>query len=256
MNASGVFFLPQKNGDSVSVEATRWVIEQRGIPLPTRAVLLVIADMVNRKGDAWPTVSTIADKCEIKRRMVLYHLSKAVELGVINVQKHIGKGSTYSFPTGAINYTTQDIAQVQDSAPSGAKNCTPPLYKNRNGTVNITKRAKEKENKSIPEWAEIINEVAGLCGGEPLTNQHIQNIEERHPHIDLKTEALSFEDHHITKHRQKPYKTFATYSRFSNTWLANTTKGFSNGFNAKRMGKPNTENSYSARDQHAPSPLL
>ena len=240
----------------MSIAATKWVWEQKGIPLPTRAVLLAVADMINRKGEAWPSVSTIADRCEISERMVQRHLSNASELGVLTINRAAGKRSTYSIPTPDIYDTPTDSSPLTNSSPTPEQYVTPPLYKNRNRTVNITKRAKEKENKSIPEWAEIINEVAGLCGGEPLTNQHIQNIEERHPHIDLKTEALSFEDHHITKHRQKPYKTFATYSRFSTTWLANTTKGFSNGFNAKRMGKPNTENSYSAREQHAPSPLL
>ena len=247
--------MPRRNGDSVSVEATRWVIEQRGIPLATRAVLLVIADMVNRKGDAWPSITTVSDKCEITTRSAQRHIKTAVELGVVNVEYRAGKTSLFSFSTPDKSVTPTNITPLTNTSPTPDKSVTPPLYKNRKGTVSINKRAREKEKKSIPEWAEIINDVAGLCGGEPLTNQHIQNIEDRHPHIDLKTEALGFEDHHITKHRQKPYKTFATYSRFSTTWLSNTTKGFRNGFNGNGVSQTHTDNA-ATRPAHAPSPLL
>jgi hypothetical protein len=201
----------------LSIAATKWVIEKRGIPLPTRAVLIVIADMVNRSGEAWPSLNTIADKCEIKKRMVINHLAKAVSLGVITVNKTPGKGSTYSFPTGAIKYTT-------------------PLYtdSNRNGTVNNNNKHEDEEKKEIPDWAEIVNQTAEFCGGQPLTQQHIGNIEERAKSLDLKHEALAFEDHHITSHRKSKYKSFATYSRFSSTWLTNSLERPTNGFNSKR----------------------
>jgi hypothetical protein len=215
----------------------------------------VIADMVNRKGDAWPTVLTVADRCEISDRMVRKHLSLASKLGVIQVERESGKRSSYSFPTPEQYDRGNNMTGVKNSSDTPEQYDTPPLYKNRKGTVSINKRARETEKKSIPEWAKIINDVAGFCGGESLTNQHIQNIEERHTHIDLKTEALGFEDHHITKHRQKPYKTFATYSRFSTTWLGNTTKGFRNVFNGNGVPQTDTDNA-ATRPVGAPSPLL
>jgi hypothetical protein len=132
----------------MSIAATKWVIERRNIPISTRGVLLVIADMVNRKGEAWPTLATIADRCELSERMVQKHLVKASQLGAIIVKRDIGKRSTYLFPTPE----TYDGANYM--TPPSHTSPTPELYdggipykENRNGTVSSTTTG--EENKEL-----------------------------------------------------------------------------------------------------------
>ena len=142
----GVFYLPLRNELGMSLKATQWVWEQEGIPLTTRAVLLSIADMVNREGEAWPSLNTIAKKCEVTRRMVRIHVSKAVELGVVIRQQNAGKSSTYTFARVGNILPRKDITgRKHTSYPVGNILPTPTLSSNRNGTVTTTQREVEEK---------------------------------------------------------------------------------------------------------------
>lgn len=240
----------------MSLKAIEWVLAQKNVPLPTRAVLLVIAYKINRNGDAWPSLKTIAAECEIKERMVMYHLSKATEMGLINIRKERKKGSVYSFPAGAINCTVQNIAGLQDIAGEGAKYCRSHPYINRKEKVKSNSNREAEEKNQIPEWAEIVNQTAEFCGGQPLTDQHISAIEKKGESLDLKDQALAFEDHHITTHKDKPYKKFATYLRFSSTWLTNSLEDAKHGTPNRRISQSNSPNGRGATigGTHAPIP--
>jgi hypothetical protein len=237
----------------MSIAATKWVWEQKGIPLPTRAVLLAVADMINRKGEAWPSVSTIADRCEISERMVQRHLSNASELGVLTINRAAGKRSTYSIPTPDIYDTPTNSSPLTNSSLTPEQYDTPPLYKNRNGTVNKVEQREPEEKKEFPDWFKTLLRITTKRGEEPVTEKLYEPILEwseskGHSESNLENTALYIESA-WTGQLKKRTNVRATFMNLVN-------REASNGFNAKRMGQPNTENSYSAREQHAPSPLL
>lgn len=200
----------------MSIAATKWVFEQQGIPISTRGVLLVIADMVNRKGEAWPSLTTVAKRCELSHRMVQRHIATALKLGLIKVTHDTGKSSTYSFPTHDTGVVTTDMSPTTLVSYSHDTDDVTPPYRNRKGTVNTTSRGGNKKNK----WIEVVKQVAEFCGGQPLTKQHIETIQEKYGHLDLLDQALAFESFHTEKHNKSKYRTFATYARFSSTWLS------------------------------------
>lgn len=239
----------------MSIKATQWVWEQRDVPLATRAVLLAIADMINRSGEAWPSLSLISSKCEISQRMVQKHLAVAQQLGLINVTRSTGKKSVYSLPTPEL------YDGVNNMTPLNNMTHTPEQYDrghpfNRNEPlVNKTRREGTEKNK-ILQWVEIVNQAAVFCGGQPLTKQHIEIIIEKYSKLDLQDQALAFESFHIEKHNKSKYRTFATYARFSSTWLSRALEPH-NGQSQQRVQK-NSRGKATSRipDIGEPSPLL
>ena len=97
---------------------------------------------------------------------------------------------------------------------------TPSISKDK-----VTKSTGVREGQEsffeTPAWAVTINSTAEACGGDPLTTQQISKIEEKAPNLDLDDVAMQFDSHHRGVHGKKPYTRFATYLRFSNTWLGN-----------------------------------
>jgi len=200
----------------LSIAATNQVWEQDGISPSVRYVLLAIADMINRTGEAWPLTAHIAAKTRISERTVQRHITQAINAGAVIVVKNPGKRSIYRFPT-----PDTSVAPTKLSPPTPVSQTpdtsvgTPPL-KNRNESFNNAIR-EEPEKK---EWVEVVDQAAQFCGGQPLTEQQTSTIQEKYGQIDLLDQALAFESYHIEAHRKSNYRTFATYARFSTTWLS------------------------------------
>ena len=74
----------------MSVRAMSWVWSLRGIPAPTRLVLMAIADWADDEGVAWPAVDTIADKVELSHRTVQRHLHAAEAHTLLTITQRAG----------------------------------------------------------------------------------------------------------------------------------------------------------------------
>lgn len=238
----------------MSVEATRYVIEQRGIPLATRAVLLVIADMVNRRGDAYPSITTIAEKCEITDRMVRKHLALASQLGVIDVHRSEGKRSVYTFPTPEQYDRGNNMTGVNNSSVTPEQYDTPHPYKNRKLTVNNVEQREPEEKKDFPEWFKTLLRITTKRGEEPVTEKLYEPLCEwienkGHTIPNLENTALYIESA-WTGQLKKRTNVRATFMNLVN-------REATNGFNARRVRETHSEeNNIATRPQYAPSPLL
>jgi len=213
--------------------------------------------MINRTGEAWPSLNTIADRCEITERMVQKHLAVAEKLGLITIKRTVGKKSVYSLPTPEQYDTPSNSSPLNNSSPPPRTIRQGSTLLNRNGTV-INKKTREAKEKK--EWVEVVKQAAIFCGGQPLTTQHIQIIEEKYPKLDLLDQALAFEAHHIEKHNKANYRTFATYARFSTNWLSRAEQEpqhGKNGFTQERV-RTNSRGKVVTRlvKPGEPSPLL
>ena len=81
----------------MSVKAMTWVWTLKGIPAPTRLVLLALADWADDEGVAFPAVATVADKCELSIRTVQRHLRAAEQYGLLTTTQR-SSSSLYKLP--------------------------------------------------------------------------------------------------------------------------------------------------------------
>jgi|TARA_Y100000034_G_C6875975_1_gene400608 hypothetical protein len=106
----------------------------------------------------------------------------------------------------------------------------------------------------IPDWVNVVNETADFCGGEHLKSEHIPKLIEKAESLDLLDEAHKFDSHHRAAFTEKPYKTFATYLRFSSTWIPNALER-NNGTFSQRTPQTNAVGQRAPRPGE-PSPTL
>jgi len=117
-----------------------------------KIVLLALADNANDEGICWPSIPTIAGKCDLSDRGVRLQIRKLEEMGVVSVDRGGGcQSNTYKIhPLNAVH-----------PAPYSAKTCTvfrPPLHRiqpNHQGTVK----------EPVPPYPQELRGLDGL-GGE------------------------------------------------------------------------------------------
>ncbi len=69
----------------MSIQAVGWVLDhERDTTGTTRLVLLALANYANTRGDAWPSVKTLAADCNCSDRQVQYSLGELVNRGVLS----------------------------------------------------------------------------------------------------------------------------------------------------------------------------
>ena len=81
----------------MSVKAMTWVWTLKGIPAPTRLVLLALADWADDEGVAFPAIATVASKCELSIRTVQRHLRAAEQHGLLTTTQR-SSSSLYKLP--------------------------------------------------------------------------------------------------------------------------------------------------------------
>jgi DNA-binding transcriptional regulator YhcF (GntR family) len=69
----------------MSLTAMVWALKQKVGNPAAKLVLLKIADNANDRGLAWPSISTIAEICEIDKTTVRRHLKRLEELNLVGV---------------------------------------------------------------------------------------------------------------------------------------------------------------------------
>lgn len=78
----------------MSIEATDLVwkhSKQKGASL---LIMLAIANYVNKDGQAWPKIQTLADMANIDRRYTRRIINKLVECGELCIEENVGRGHT------------------------------------------------------------------------------------------------------------------------------------------------------------------
>ncbi len=68
----------------MSVNATKWVWDLRGLPHTQKIVLLCIADHANKDGNnAFPGLRRLSDECGMGRRAVINNVQRLVDRGLL-----------------------------------------------------------------------------------------------------------------------------------------------------------------------------
>ena len=94
-----------------------------------KLVLLALADNANDEGVCWPSISTLARKCDLTNRSVIDQLESLTESGQISVEKVYGKVNHYTIrPVHAVHQCTPFTSEQGSPVPVNAVHgyqCTP-----------------------------------------------------------------------------------------------------------------------------------
>jgi Helix-turn-helix domain len=123
-----------------------------------KLVLLALADNANDQGDCYPSLTKIAEKCEVSRRTAVYSLQRLEAGGHIDRKLTAGRNTVYSVhPTSANGAPVQTVHQCKDDtsandAPTSANGAPLPLPYKPSPSENRHKPSKGKRAKgSNPE---------------------------------------------------------------------------------------------------------
>lgn len=118
-----------------------------------KMVMLALADRADEDGVCWPAIGTIARKCSMSRRAVIYHLQALRKAGLLSVETVPGKGNLYRLHPCKI-CTGAKSAPVQNLHSTGAKSAP-----NTSGSIRVyelerarAKPAAAKEGDPLPDW--------------------------------------------------------------------------------------------------------
>jgi DNA-binding MarR family transcriptional regulator len=97
-----------------------------------KLVLLALADNANDQGECYPSLTMIAEKCEMSRRTVAYSISRLSTAGHVSKKTAPGRNTVYLVhPTSANGAPVQTVHQCTDctsasGAPTSASGAPPP----------------------------------------------------------------------------------------------------------------------------------
>ena len=174
----------------MSVKAMTWVWTLKGIPAPTRLVLLALADWADDEGVAFPAVATIASKCELSIRTVQRHLRAAEQHGLLTTTQR-SSSSLYKLP----------VHKVWDDKMTGVTELTDGGDRMTGGgdrltrgddtsvaPITIIEPSVESTTTTVPEWMEILSEIEKP---EPDTVKRLLKWAVPHDDIALRETAYS-----------------------------------------------------------------
>lgn len=143
---------------------TALAMQQRGLKPATKIVLYWLADHHNGEtGDCFPSMSTLADECEMNRTTVLAHLKKLEELGLIEIEPR-------TRPNGsATSNAYRLIFKVSEFATGGCRKSQQGGVA-KSDTLNLGKDNLGRKNQDSSSNRQIeLNHVAPADAGAPPT---------------------------------------------------------------------------------------
>lgn len=99
-----------------------------------KLVLLCLADHANKDGKSWPSITRIAERCNLSRRCVLSNISALEEDGLIVSKKEKGKGTIYTLQL--VNEMHQCISDTGERDAQTGEPDAPPLVNEVHELVN------------------------------------------------------------------------------------------------------------------------
>jgi len=186
----------------VSFQAMAWAVKQKTGDALGRCLLLTLANYADEHGKCWPSLSRLADDCEMHRATVIRKLEALRDLGLVAREQKETPAGTYNVYTLSLTATpsrTEQLPQSHTATPLVAQ--SDPILSLEPIKEPITKEAR-KRAAPIPE-------------GFPFETDIRWTLKE-HPKLSPWDEAAKFRDYALA-HR----KTYADWQAAWRTWCRN-----------------------------------
>jgi len=179
-----------------------WAVKQKTGDALGRCLLLTLANYADEHGKCWPSLSRLADDCEMHRATVIRKLEALRDLGLVAREQKETPAGTYNVYTLSLTATpsrTEQLPQSHTATPLVAQ--SDPILSLEPIKEPITKEAR-KRAAPIPE-------------GFPFETDIRWTLKE-HPKLSPWDEAAKFRDYALA-HR----KTYADWQAAWRTWCRN-----------------------------------
>ncbi len=186
----------------MSFQAMAWAVKQKTGDALGRCLLLTLANYADEHGKCWPSLSRLADDCEMHRATVIRKLEALRDLGLVAREQKETPAGTYNVYTLSLTATpsrTEQLPQSHTATPLVAQ--SDPILSLEPIKEPITKEAR-KRAAPIPE-------------GFPFEADVRWTLKE-HPKLSPWDEAAKFRDYALA-HR----KTYADWPAAWRTWCRN-----------------------------------
>lgn len=186
----------------MSFQAMAWAVKQKTGDALGRCLLLTLANYADEHGKCWPSLSRLADDCEMHRATVIRKLEALRDLGLVAREQKETPAGTYNVYTLSLTATpsrTEQLPQSHTATPLVAQ--SDPILSLEPIKEPITKEAR-KRAAPIPE-------------GFPFETDIRWTLKE-HPKLSPWDEAAKFRDYALA-HR----KTYADWQAAWRTWCRN-----------------------------------
>lgn len=138
----------------MSNRAMSWAIEVRGLPIATKAVLMLLADCHNGStGQCHPSLVWMIERTGLKERAIQVHLKALEDAGLINREYAFhgrGKGCSieqYHLKIGITGSVKKAPMETQDFAP--AKQCARKIRSMEPQNTAVAYKEEPEENRKI-----------------------------------------------------------------------------------------------------------
>jgi hypothetical protein len=123
----------------MSLDATRWAWQQRGLTPSQKLVLLSLADHADQDHRAWPSVGLIEQDTELNRKTVISAISELVAAGLLTDSGE-RRGKTGRIPVYCLSGVCSRF-EKQSQKRNDSENGMVPLFPSnspKNGTQNLS----------------------------------------------------------------------------------------------------------------------
>lgn len=148
-----------------------------------RLVLLSLADQANDDGWCWPSVGTIADRCNISERAVQQHLRALEEAGELVRESRSGHSSRYRV---VLTFGGADSSGVQNLR--GAE-------KRQGGEAGFGGGVKPASPRTVREPSKNRQDGTRIPDGWEPTTSVVQSMQQECPAVDVVAETRKFRDY-------------------------------------------------------------
>lgn len=119
-----------------------------------KLVLLAICDSANDEGVCWPSVATVARKCDVSERRVQQIFDSFEQRGVLKRSRRSRSDGSQASNYLTITLTISDSVGVKPIAPRGEAHCTPgvkPVSPLESSSESSQKQQQSKPAAAAPE---------------------------------------------------------------------------------------------------------
>ena len=136
-----------------------------------RFVLLAIADFANYEGTAWPSVTTLAEKCSMTKRTILRAIARLEEQGYLERKRRQRTSNLYQIICDRLTPIDDKLSPmgVTESHQGGDRESLKPSYNHHNESLI--------EEEETPAFVAMRNMLSELTGCLP-TPSDIKAIEQ------------------------------------------------------------------------------
>lgn len=185
----------------MSFQAMAWAVKQKTGDALGRCLLLTLANYADEHGKCWPSLSRLAEDCEMHRASVIRKLETLCQLGLISREQKATPAGTYNVYTLSLEATPSRTEQLPQSHTATTLVAhSDPILSDEPIKEPITLRARKRT--SIPE-------------GFPFETDVRWTLKE-HPKLSPWDEAAKFRDYAL-----KEAKTYADWPAAWRTWCRN-----------------------------------